>query len=127
MRRRALLPLILLAIVGSLQMAAASSLPTTSARLGAGTAAVTACDGDGFTFKLTVNGIGRVSNVNVTGVNAACAGGTLKVTLVNDSANVGAGAASLPSSGFTGTVDVAISPQPLSDGVTAVVSAVEGP
>jgi hypothetical protein len=129
MRRRVRLLAIVtsVAIAGSLQAGVATGLVTTAAGLGAGTAAIPACDGDGFTFRYTINAAGRVSSVNVSGIDGSCAGGTLKVTLVNGVAAVGSGSVSLPSSGFTGAADVAISPQPLSDGVTAVHASLEGP
>jgi hypothetical protein len=127
MRRRFALTLIAGVIACSLQAAAATSLTTTSAGVGAGTAAVTACDGNGFTFRLAVNVAGRISNVTTSGIDASCAGGNLSVTLLNGASNVGSGSASLPSSGFTGSVDLAISPMPLSTGVTAVLAAVQGP
>lgn len=127
MLRRAQPLLIALFIGGSLQVAAATSLPVTPAPVGAGTVAVTACDGNGSTLRLTVNAAGAVTTVTAAGIHVACAGGTLRVTLVNGTASVGSGSAVLPLSGFTGTVDVSISPQPSSGGVTAVHAAMEGP
>jgi hypothetical protein len=127
MRLRAQLLLIVLVFGCGLQTAAAASLTATAGRLGAGTAAVGTCDGNGFTFRHVVDTAGRIGTVTTTGLHASCAGGTLRLTLVNGTASVGSGSAALPSSGFTGSVDVAISPQPLSTGVTAVYAVVEGP
>jgi hypothetical protein len=107
--------------------AAAASLPTTSGTLGAGIASVTACDGDGFTFRYTLDTTGHITTVTVSSIASACAGGTLRVTLTNGTTSVGSGSASLPSSGFSGTATVTVSPTPLSTQVTAAYSAVEGP
>jgi len=127
MRRRAQLLLIVLAGVCSLEAGAAASLPTTAARVGAGTTAVAACDGDGFSFRHAIDSTGRITTVTTTGIHASCAGGTLRITLVNGTASVGSGSTALPSSGFTGTADVTTSPQPLSSVVTAVYAVVQGP
>jgi hypothetical protein len=127
MRRWVQLSLIVLAVACGLQGGAAASLTTTAARLGAGTAAVTACDPNGFAFHHVIDTAGRITTVSATGIHASCAGGTIRLTVVNGTSSVGSGSASLPSSGFTGTVNVTISPQPLSTGVTAVHAAVEGP
>ena len=127
MRRRLPVLLVLAASIGFPQLGAAAGLTTTAARLGAGSGPVTACDGDGFVFRHVVDTTGRITTVSTTGIHASCAGGTLRITLVNGTASVGSGSAILPSSGFTGTADVSISPQPLSSGVTAVQAVVEGP
>ena len=127
MRRRVLPLVIVLAVVFGLQPAAAASLTATAARVGAGIAAVLPCDGDGFAFHHVIDTTGQITTVTTTGIHASCGGGTLRITLVNGASSVGAGSAVLPSSGFTGTADVAISPQPLSTGVTAVYAVVEGP
>jgi hypothetical protein len=49
------------------------------------------------------------------------------LTLANGTTSVGSGAANLPSSGFTGSATVTISPTPLSTNVTATHAVVEGP
>lgn len=126
MRRGVQLLLIPLALACGLQAGAAASLTTTAGRVGAGTAAVSACD-DGFAFRHVIDTSGRITTVTTAGIHASCAGGTLRITLVSGSSGVGSGSVLLPSSGFTGTADVAISPQPLSSGVTAVYAVVEGP
>jgi hypothetical protein len=117
----------LLAAVAALGVAAASSLPTTAAPLASGTAVVSACDTDGFALRTTIDTNGRITTVAVTSMAAPCAGGTLRVTLANGTTSVGEGAAALPSVGFGGTVNVAISPSPLSSTVTAIHLVVEGP
>jgi hypothetical protein len=127
MRRRVQRLLFVLAFGCGLQTASAAGLTATAGRLGAGTAAVAACDSDGFAFHHVVDTAGRIGTVTTVGIHASCAGGTLRLTLANGATSVGSGSASLPSSGFSGWADVTISPQPLSTGVTAVYAVVEGP
>lgn len=107
--------------------AAASSLPLSSSSLGAGTANVTSCDSSGVDFRYAVDGSGSVTSVTVTNIDAACQGATLRVTLTNAGVDVGAGSTQLPSSGWTGSYAVPISPTPLSTAVTATYAAIEGP
>jgi hypothetical protein len=107
--------------------AVAASLPVTSGRLGGGTATVNRCDGDGFTFLPTLDTSGSVTSVSVTSIASTCAGGTLRLTLVNGTTSVGSGTSSLPSSGFSGTATVTVSPTPLSTNVTGIKAVVEGP
>ena len=127
MRRRILVLTIVLTVALGLQAGAAASLTASAARLGGGSVAVTSCDAGGFVFHHVINSSGRIATVTVTGIHASCAGGTLRVTLVNGATSVGSGSVVLPSSAFTGTADVTISPLPLSTGVTAVYAAIEGP
>jgi hypothetical protein len=110
-----------------LQIAVAASLPTTATKLGGGTAAVSSCDADGFTYHHTVDTSGNITAVNVSSIANACAGGTLQLTLASGTTSVGSGTVSLPSSGFSGSVAVAVSPTPSSSAVTAVYVVVEGP
>lgn len=111
----------------ALSLATASSMPLAAPSVGAGTAAVSACDTDGFTLRHTVDTSGRLTIVTVGSMASTCAGGTLRLTATNGTTSVGAGTASLPSSGFTGSAAVTLSPQPLSSAVTAIYLAVEGP
>ena len=117
----------LLVLAGGSETGAAASLPATSARLAAGTGVVSPCDGDGFAFHHVIDTSGRITTVSVVGIDAACAGGTLRLTLTNGTTSVGGGSANLPSVAFGGTIDVTISPQPLSSGVSAVYASLEGP
>jgi hypothetical protein len=120
--------LILAATAASAVFAAAAGLTLASARLGAGGTAVSTCDSDGFTFQNTLDLSGAVTSVTVSGINAACAGGSLNLTLANFSgASIGSGSASLPASGFTGSVTVSISPQPQPNQVSRYVATVTGP
>lgn len=107
--------------------AAASSLPLSSSSLGAGTANVTSCDGSGVDFRYVLDATGSVTSVIVANIDPACQGATLRVTLTNAGADVGTGSTQLPSSGWTGSYPVSISPTPLSTAVTATYAAIEGP
>ena len=115
------------AAVGAFELAAAASLPATAATLGAGTAAVSACDTDGFTFRHTIDTSGRITTVTIGSMAAGCAGGTLRVTVTNGTTSVGEGTAALPAVGFSGSAAVTMSPAPSSSTVTAVHAVVEGP
>jgi hypothetical protein len=126
--RRSLLPAIApITAAVALSLATASSMPLAAPSVGAGTAAVSACDTDGFSLRHTVDTSGRLTVVTVGSMAAACAGGTLRLTAANGTASIGAGTASLPSSGFTGSAAVTLSPQPASSAVTAIYLVVEGP
>jgi len=72
---------------------AAASLALGSNALSAGNAAVTSCGVSSLSATRTVDNSGNVTQVNVSGIPAACSGETLSVTLVG-SANASLGNAS---------------------------------
>ena len=127
MRRSLLAAIAPTAAVVALGLATASSMPLVAPSVGAGTAAVSACDTDGFTLRHTVDTSGRLTVVTVGSMAAACAGGTLRLTATNGTTSVGEGTAPLPTSGFSGSATVTLSPQPQSSAVTAIYLVVEGP
>jgi hypothetical protein len=129
MRLPKLSPIALALVAATLivEVAAAASLTATVPTLGGGSAAVTACDTDGITFRHTLDSTGHVTSVTVSSIAAGCAGGTLRLTLTNGTTSVGSGSVALPSSGFSGSATVTISPTPLSSSVTARYFAVDGP
>ena len=96
----ALLAAALFATVGH-----ASSLSTAANKLGAGTSAVAKCDTDGVTV-LQVLTAGNVTSVTINGIAAACATGTLSVTVNNGTAN-STGSAAVPGGGGSMTVALA--------------------
>lgn len=125
---RTLLPLSLL--VGALLAGSAAGAASvlTSRPLGAGRAIVARCDTDGFSFTNTLDPSGNVTSVTVSGVNAACAGGALSLTLAaSGGGSLGAGSASLPVSGFSGSAVVAVSPQPAAGSIGVYHVAISGP
>jgi hypothetical protein len=75
--------------------AAAATLATGSQTLAAGNAAVTSCGVSSLSATRDVDNSGNVTQVNVGGIPASCAGETLSITLV------GAGNAALASSTTT--------------------------
>jgi hypothetical protein len=83
--------------------AAAASLSLTTNMLGSGQAPQPACDSDGFTYTHTVDTTAShgVLTVTVSGINAACSGGTLKLTLANSSnGSIGTGSGAVTATGF---------------------------
>jgi len=120
MKLSTVLTLFVLVAVGAASFAAAATLSVASASLGSGRVAAAVCDSDGFTYTHTLNTSHAVTTVTVSGINAACAGGTLQITLANSSnASIGSGSAALPSSGFLGWATVTIAGAPPSANVTS--------
>lgn len=115
------------ATAGFAVVAHATNLPISPGPLGAGAATVTSCDSSGVDFRYALNSAGSVTSVTVANIDEGCQGGTLRVTLTNGGADVGTGSMLLPSSGWTGSYAVSISPTPLSSLVTATYAAIEGP
>jgi hypothetical protein len=116
-----------MATLACLGCAFAVTLPTSVPTLGAGAAAVSACDSDGFSYRYTVDTSGKITAVTVGSIAGTCAGGTLRITLTNGTASVGSGSAALPAVGFSGSAAVTLSPAPASNQVTAAYTAIEGP
>ena len=77
--------LVLTGMLLSVGVAAAASLGLTSAKLSAGSAAVSGCTASPLTATRNVNSSGNVTQVNVLSVPQACAGETLAITLENSS------------------------------------------
>jgi hypothetical protein len=113
MRLRRLSFLLLLLLAGGVSYAAAATLTTGSKQVGAGKAVVPICDTDGFTYTRTLDASHNVTSVTVSGINAACNGGTLQLTLADGAnASLGSGSAAVTTSGsatitITGTAPAA--------------------
>jgi hypothetical protein len=106
-------------------LAAASALQgVSSARVGNGSIPVTACDTDGFTISYTTTG-GNVTSVGVGGIDSACNGASLSVTVVNGSRTSVAGGGPVTVSGNSATVS--ISPNPAASTPAGVDVSVVGP
>lgn len=71
--------------------ASAATMPASTTRVGAGSAAVLRCDSDGFTASSFTTSGGKVTSVMVGGIAAACQGGLLSVTLTQGSTSVASG------------------------------------
>lgn len=107
---------------GTVSYAAAATLGTASGPLGTGGVAVLPCDADGFAYTRQLDASRRITAVTISGINPACAGGTLQLTLTNASnAAIGTGSGAVNSSGV---LTVVISGAPLAADVTAYRSAI---
>lgn len=106
--------------------AVATGLPTTASSLGAGTAALVPCDGNGYSATYQQNASGQLTSVTLVNINAGCAGGTARVTLLNGSTVAGSGTANLPTSGFTGSVVVTLSSTVNPSSVTKMAAVIDG-
>lgn len=117
-------------VVTALSASAAGLGGLTSAALGAGSAEVQPCDGDGFTYDLTVS-TGLITAVVVGDIaDPGCEGGTLQLALV-DAAGVqlGSGTAAITADADTDVdlVTVSLSVQPLLSDVDGIHAAIVGP
>jgi uncharacterized Zn-binding protein involved in type VI secretion len=94
-----------LALALTASFAAAATLAVGSQSLSAGSANVTTCGVSSLTATRDVDNAGNVTQVNVGGIPAACAGETLSVTLAgaNASSSVAVSGTSATVTGF-GTV-----------------------
>jgi hypothetical protein len=125
---RTLLPIALVVVAVLAGSAAGAATVLSSAPLGSGKATVSRCDSDGFKYTNTLDTSGNVTAVTVAGINLACAGGALSLTLASSGGtSLGAGSASLPSSGFSGSATVAVSPQPAVGSIAVYHAAIAGP
>jgi hypothetical protein len=95
------------AVVLSAGVAMAASLTTTTTKVGAAAITVPRCTTAGVTT-LEVITTTNITGVTVSNIDAACAAGTLSVTVNVGGGTTGAGSATVPSGG--GTLTVTISP-----------------
>ena len=114
-----------LALAATATVAAAASLGGVGGgAVGAGDAPVAACD-DGFTVSYTTVG-GNVTAVIVGGIAAACAGGSLRLT-VRDAGGAGIATGGPQTLAADASTTVSVSPQPLAEGPAAVDISIVGP
>jgi hypothetical protein len=79
---------------------AAATLVLGSHSLSAGSASVSSCGVSSLSATRTVDNSGNVTQVNVGGIPAACAGETLSITLVGSgNASLGSASAAIPAGG----------------------------
>jgi hypothetical protein len=87
MRKRLLIALAVGTAVFAGAYAMAASLSVSSTRLGSGNAVITSCDTDGVnsTYTVSYNATGtagyKIDTAEISGVAAACNGGSMKITL----------------------------------------------
>lgn len=103
--------------------ASAATMPASTIRVGAGSAAVLSCDPDGFTPTFTTSA-GRVTSVTVGGIAPACTGGILRVTLTQGTASVASGG---PVSIDAATEVVSLTGSPFAYNVDGFKAVVVGP
>ena len=84
---------------------AAATLALGSKALSAGNASVTSCGVSSLSSTRAVDNSGNVTQVDVSGIPAACAGETLLVTLANTSGtSIGSASATVPAGGGSMTL-----------------------
>ena len=84
----------------------AASLSLTSATLGAAQVAIPRCATGALTVLPNLNGSANIVSVTVSGIPAACGGGTMKLTVNNGTTN-SSGSAAVPGAGGSLTVTLA--------------------
>lgn len=106
---------------------AAATLAVGSNKLSAGNASVTSCGVTALSATRDVDNSGNVTQVNVSGIPAACAGETLSVTLANSAnASLGSASGTVPAGGGSmsfSSFGTTVSATSLSKYVFAVVGA----
>lgn len=127
--RRALVATLLGLTVGGGVLASAASLGVTGNTLGAGTVVIASCDTDGVTLNYTnaytpASGVYRTSAVTIGGLNAACNGKRLDITL-KDATGASLGTGSITALSLT-VGPPAVTTANVTLGTTADASAVVG-
>ncbi|MGZ4353659.1 MAG: hypothetical protein ACXVZ4_08945 [Gaiellaceae bacterium] len=123
MKRSALLITAVLAL-GWTALAFAAGFPLVPTSVGNGSGTVAQCDTDGFTIAYTTSA-GNVTQAVVGGINAACVGGSLQLTLTDSSgASIGTGPA-VSVAGATATVS--LTTQPYAGNVAGFQVVITGP
>jgi hypothetical protein len=130
-RRFVLVTIVAVAVLAASLASAAALGGVNSDRVGAGDAAIAACDANGFTVSYTTVG-GNVTAATVADIaDPGCEGGDLSVTVTNSAGNsiASGGPSSIPTDGDTSpnSLTVSVSPQPAAEQVAGVHVAVVGP
>ena len=131
MRRLVLVTIVAVAVLSTSLASAAALGGVNTGRVGAGNAALVACDANGFTVTYTTVG-GNVTAANVADIaDPGCEGGDLSVTVTNSAGDsiASGGPSSIPTDGDTSpnSLAVSVSPQPTAEQVAGVHVAVVGP
>jgi hypothetical protein len=117
--------------LASSAFASAASLGGISGGVGAGNAAIPACDTTGVTVTYTTSG-GNVTTVTVGGLaDPGCEGGSLSLTLTNTAGDsiASGGPQTIPTDGDTAdnSVNVSVSPNPAAENVAGYHVSIAGP
>jgi hypothetical protein len=129
--RRLIIIGLLVTSAASVCFASAAAVGGISGGVAAGSAAIAACDANGFTVSYTTSG-GNVTAIAVNGIaDPACEGADLSATLTNaGGASIASGGpATIPTDGDTvdNAVAVPVSPNPAAEQVTGYHVAIVGP
>jgi hypothetical protein len=130
-RRFVLVTIVAVAVLAASLASAAALGGVNGDRVGAGDAAIAACDANGFTVTYTTVG-GNVTAATVADIaDPGCEGGDLSVTVTNSAGDsiASGGPSSIPTDGDTSpnSLTVSVSPQPAAEQVAGVHVAVVGP
>jgi hypothetical protein len=130
-RRFVLVTIVAVAVLSASLASAAALGGVSSGRVGAGDAAIAACDANGFTVSYTTVG-GNVTAATVADIaDPGCEGGDLSVTVTNGAGDsiASGGPSSIPTDGDTSpnSLTLSVSPQPTAEQVAGVHVAVVGP
>jgi hypothetical protein len=130
-RRFVLVTIVAVAVLSASLASAAALGGVSSGRVGAGDAAIAACDANGFTVSYTTVG-GNVTAATVADIaDPGCEGGDLSVTVTNGAGDsiASGGPSSIPTDGDTSpnSLTLSVSPQPMAEQVAGVHVAVVGP
>ncbi len=130
-RRRRRIAVALVAGIGMFGVVGASAASlggVTSASLGADVGVVASCDTDGVTLGYTnaydaAAGLYKTTTVNVTAINAACNGKSIRLTLTGaGGVNLGAGSGTVAA----GAATIALTPTASAAAVTGAAVIIEG-
>ena len=131
MRRLVLVTILAVTVVSATLASAAALGGVTTDRVGAGDAAIAACDANGFTVSYMTVG-GNVTAATVADIaDPGCEGSDLSVTVTNSAGDsiASGGPSSIATDGDTSpnSLAVSVSPQPAAEQVAGVHVAVVGP
>jgi hypothetical protein len=121
--------LIAVSLWGALLLAGAATatgLPIAANSLGASTTSVLACDVNGVDLTYQLDSSQQLVSVTLRNISGGCSGGTARVTLLSGVNVVGAGTASMPTSGFSGSVVVTLGSTVAPAVVTRTAVAIDG-
>jgi hypothetical protein len=122
--KRLLIFAMMIASLATTVVGSAASFDVGASDLAAGDAVIAKCDPDGFDHSFTTSN-GKVTNVTVTGIDSACVGGQLSVTIANSTgSSIGGGG---PVAAGSPSTSVALSPQPNAAAVSVIHIVVVGP
>lgn len=124
MKRKILLVIAVVALAGGTLAFAAGLGPITTGTVGNAAASVNPCQSGGFTISYTTSA-GNVTQVVIGGIQAACSGGALSVTLTDGTgAQIGSGG---PVTIAGASATVPLTQQPYAGNVAGYTVVITGP